>query len=314
MSQLVTGEAVALDIRTAGLPSRMLAASVDGVIQVVLFFLLMLLVGAFGSSGSPAVVAALVIGTIVVAGLVYPVLFETLMRGRTPGKAAMGLRVVRDDAGPISFRQAFVRGLIGLFVERPGITFFSAAVITSLLNEQGKRLGDLLAGTVVIQERVVGGAPDPVQMPPPLAGWAQALDLSRLPDDLALAARSFLGRSSRMTEAARADLGARLAAAVSQVVTPPPPPGTPGWAYLSAVLAERRARTEARLSPAYGVPPVSYGAPAPSYASAPAPLGGPAPSAGASAAGAVAPSAPPPAEPERTAQDASPPGPFAPPS
>lgn len=84
-------------------------------------------------------------------------------------------------------------------------------------------------------------------MPPPLTGWATALDLSRLPDDLALSARQFVGPSTDFSVAAREDVGRRMAAAMQQVVTPPPPPGTPGWAYLTAVLVERRRRAEGRL-------------------------------------------------------------------
>ncbi len=268
MSQLVTGEAVALDLHEAALPSRMLAALLDGLLQVGLFFLLILLVAAAPPT-SGAATAAVFVTIFIVVGLIYPVLFETLMRGRTPGKAAMGLRVVRDDAGPIGFRQAFVRGLIGFFVERPGITSFSAAVLTSLLNSHGKRLGDLAAGTVVIQERVSTTRGPVAMMPAPLAGWAQTLDLSHLSDDLALSVRSFIARSPKLTEAARGDLGGRLVAAVAAVVTPPAPPGTPGWAYLSAVLAERRRRAEHTLHPVYGgavpatAPVPFYGTPAP---------------------------------------------------
>jgi uncharacterized RDD family membrane protein YckC len=243
-SSLVTGEAVALDVRTAGLASRLLAAFIDGVVQFGALLLLFFLIGAFGGSGSAAATAALIIAVFVTVGLLYPVLFETLMRGRTPGKVAMGLRVVRDDAGPIGFRQAFVRGLIGFVIERPGLFLGSPAVISSVLSERGKRLGDVAAGTIVIQERVTASRPVIISMPPPLAAWATTLDLSRLPDDLALSVRTFLTRSPTMTDAARAELGGRLATAVASFVTPEPPAGTPGWAFLAAVLSERRRRAE----------------------------------------------------------------------
>jgi uncharacterized RDD family membrane protein YckC len=260
VSQLVTGEAVALDLREAALPSRVLAAGLDGLVQLAL---LVLLGAVFGFAGAPneAAAAAEVIVLLVGIGLVYPVLFETLWHGKTPGKAAMGLRVVRDDAGPIGFRQAFVRGLLGFVVERPGITFYSAGVISMLASTHGKRLGDLTAGTVVIQERVAGTQSFAAVMPPPLAGWAQGLDLSRLSDELALSVRSFLSRAPQMSDASRADLGNRLAAAVGAVTTPPPPPGTPGWAYLTAVLAERRRRAEAAATTATP-PPGPAAAPA----------------------------------------------------
>jgi hypothetical protein len=178
---------------------------------------------------------------------VYPVAFETLLRGRTPGKAAMGLRVVRDDGGPIGFRHALVRGLAGAFLERPGLTVFVAGIVTSLLNGRGKRLGDLLAGTVVLQERVPVRGGRVAVMPPALAGWAAGLDLSGLTDELALQVRQFVARSAELTPAARDQLGARMVGAVTASVQPPPPPGTPGWAVLSAVLAERRRREELRL-------------------------------------------------------------------
>lgn len=274
MSTLVTGEAVVLDVRTAALPSRMLAAMLDGLIQLALLLAVFFFMGLIAGGGSDAALLAVTIVMALAVGLGYPVMFETLMRGRTPGKAALGLRVVRDDAGPIGFRQAFVRGLIGLLVERPGITSFAGAVISSLIDPRGRRLGDMAAGTMVVQERIVAPTSAPVLMPPPLADWAATADVSGLSDELALSIRSFLARSSALTEAARSHLGGQLAAAVAAAVTPPPPPGTPGWAYLSAVLAERRRREEllqATTTPAGAPPPVLARTPSPSPVAEPAP-------------------------------------------
>jgi uncharacterized RDD family membrane protein YckC len=265
VSALVTGEAVALDLREAALPSRMLAALIDGAVQLVALLALLLLVGFVGMANEAAGTAEVLV-IVVGVGLGYPVLSETLWHGRTLGKAALGLRVVRDDAGPIGFRQAFVRGLVGFVVERPGMTFYSAGVFAMLLSSRGKRLGDLAAGTVVVQERVSGSHTFVAVMPPPLAAWAQSLDLSRLPDDLALSVRAFLARAPRMSDAARADLGSRLTSAVGSVTAPPPPPGTPGWAYLTAVLAERRRRAELAVAPV-----ASHAAPTPPPLPPPAP-------------------------------------------
>ena len=163
---LVTGEAVALDLRPAALPSRLVAGAIDGALQLVLLLVLGGLAGAVSSRASDAAGAALGIVVLVVVLLGYPIAFETLLRGRTPGKAAMGLRVVRDDGGPIGFRQALVRGLAGGFLERPGVTLFVGAVVTTLLNPRDKRIGDLLAGTVVLQERVAVRGGQVAMMPP----------------------------------------------------------------------------------------------------------------------------------------------------
>jgi len=249
---IVTGEAVALDLRPARLPSRMLAAGIDLAVQYgVLLLVVGLLVGALASSADDALLQAVVVAMVVAALLGYPVAMLTFARGRTLGKMALGLRVVRDDGGPVAFRQAFVRELVGVVVEKPGLFLFAPAVVTSLVREDGKRIGDLAAGTLVVSERVaLVGRPAlaaPLPMPRGLGAWAATLDLSRVPDDLALRAREFLGRADDLRPAAREAVGRSLVDAVLPLVGPPPP-GTPAWAYLSAVLAERRRRDERRLA------------------------------------------------------------------
>lgn len=274
MSQLVTGEAVALDLRAAALPSRVVAGLIDTAAQFGILLLFGGLASAVSLDVSEAAAQALSILVLVVTLIVYPVTFETLLRGRTPGKAAMGLRVVRDDGGPVGFRQALTRGLAGAFLERPGISLFTVGVVTSLLNEQGKRLGDLLAGTVVLQERVPVKGGSVAAMPPQLAGWAAGLDLSGLTNELALSVRQFVSRADGLTPAAREQLGGQLVGAVTAVVGPSPP-GAPGWAVLAAVLAERRRRETDRLATPAGAYAGGYPA-APAVPAAPvAPAAGP---------------------------------------
>ncbi|HET6910212.1 MAG TPA: RDD family protein [Mycobacteriales bacterium] len=243
---LVTGEAVAVDIRTAGIGSRAVAVVIDFAVQFGLAFVLVLLVDRLGTSMDSAGAVTFVLVSYVLLILGYPVGFETLWRGRTPGKAALGLRVTRDDGGPIRFRHAFVRGLVGVVVERPGL-FFLPALLCMLINSRSKRLGDLAAGTIVVQERVPARVATPTEMPPALAGWAATLDLTRIDDQLAWEVRQFLSRAGQLTPSVRDQLAHRLVAEVAGR-TSPPPPGAPGWAYLSAVLAERRRRELERVS------------------------------------------------------------------
>ncbi|MEO6712604.1 MAG: RDD family protein, partial [Mycobacteriales bacterium] len=246
MSQIVTGEAVALDLRVARIGSRSVAAVIDMFARGVLLFALSFVFGELATVDSAAAIAIFIfLYVCVLVG--YPVAFETLWRGRTPGKSAMGLRVVRDDGGPIRFRHALIRGLLGAVVELPGVTLFIAPVISSLVSERGKRLGDYAAGTIVIQERVPGRTMAAVPMPPPLAHWASTLDLSRVDNNLALGIRSFFERSNELAPQARDQLGHSLISAVLAVTSPPPPSDAPAWAVLAAVLAERRRRDEMRL-------------------------------------------------------------------
>lgn len=275
----VTGEAVVLELRLARLASRSLALAIDLVVQLVLFTVGTLVIGGTLSSVDPALEVAITLVFVLGVVIGYPVAMETATRGRSLGKLALGLRVVREDGGPVQFRHAFVRGLLG--VVDFYLTVGSVALITSLASARGKRVGDFLAGTVVVRERVpVRGAPV-AAMPPPLAAWAAGLDLSQVPDDLALAARQFLARAGELAPSVRDEMGARLADAMATVTAPPPPPGTPAWAFLAALLAERRNRELARLGgpvPPPAGPPVAYAPPlpAPSQQSSPPPTPAPA--------------------------------------
>lgn len=244
-SELVTGEAVALDLRPASFATRGLAWLMDAAIQVgILVAGLWLGSLAFTGLDQAAVAAGMIALTVgVLVGL--PVTVETLTRGRSVGKLALGLRVVRDDGGPVRFRQALVRGLVGF--GEIWLTFGSPALITSLVHPRGKRIGDLLAGSYVVRERSRDVSPPPVQMPPELEPWVRAADIGRLPDRLALSGRQFLFRAGRLHPASRARLGTAIAAEMSRYVAPPPPPGTHPERLIAAVLAERRDRDLERL-------------------------------------------------------------------
>jgi uncharacterized RDD family membrane protein YckC len=249
VTEVVTGEAVVLDVPIARFPSRMVAVLLDMIVQ--LSVLAVVLIVTFVLISPDAAVAAGISVTayaLVVIG--YSTVFETLSRGLTLGKMAFGLRVVSDDGGPERFRQALVRALTGL-IEIWSIVGAPIGLFTSIVSAKGKRLGDMFAGTYVIQERSprrAGLAPAFAIVPPPLLGWAQVAQTSRLSDQTAEAAGSYLRRFSELTDAARADLGHQLASAVAAQVSPPPPPGTPPAAYLAAVLAIRRDREHARLA------------------------------------------------------------------
>lgn len=246
MSDVVTGEAVVVEVRVAQLPSRAAALLIDMTVQVVTLLGASLLVGSLGLLSDPALTAMVYIVLTVLVVVGYPVIFETLTRGRSLGKLALGLRVVSDDGGPERFRQALFRGLAGVleFWMLSG----APALISSLISEKGKRLGDLFSGTIVISERVPRQYGPPLDMPPMLAPWAATLELSRLPEQVAATARQYLMRWHDLAPAVQHEMGVRIATEMSAFVSPPAPPGVPPFAYLTAVLAERRRREQARLA------------------------------------------------------------------
>jgi uncharacterized RDD family membrane protein YckC len=251
VAEVITGEAVVIDVPFARFPSRALALMIDLVIQLVLLFGLggvALAAGAGGGLDAAAVAAiSLTVSVLIIVG--YPALFETLSRGRSLGKLALGLRVVSDDGGPERFRQALMRALAAVL--EIWLTLGFIALVTSLLSPGGKRLGDIFAGTFVITERLPGqrGTTAPMSaLPPALAGWAATAELSGLTDATAETARQYLSRYYDFTPATRDEFGRRIAAAVAAQVSPPPPAGTSPPDYLSAVLAERRQRAHARMA------------------------------------------------------------------
>nr|WP_173133595.1 RDD family protein [Kibdelosporangium persicum] len=235
-------------MRVARLASRGLAFVLDVLLQFLTLLVLFLILGAAGVTGfDGALRSAVTLAVLVLVLVGYPVITETLTRGKTVGKAAAGLRVVRTDGGPIRFRHALVRGLAGFFVDFWGVGLFGAvAVIVSLSSRNSQRVGDMLAGTLVVRERVPEQSSAPVPMPPPLAGWAATQRVSGLPNDLALAVRQYLGRLHELAPEAAHTLGQRLAGEVSAHLGSPVPPNVPIPEYLAAVLAERRTREETR--------------------------------------------------------------------
>ena len=163
-SALVSGEGVRLDLLPAGVGSRVIAALIDVAIQAAAYLVLVFIDVAIAGSADAAATRAVLILEIVLVLAGYPIVLEWSTRGRTVGKMCLGLRVVRDDGGPIGFRQAAVRGLASLMLEKPGLVFpFTtiAGLLTIATSTREKRIGDMMAGTVVLNERRPAGAAAP---------------------------------------------------------------------------------------------------------------------------------------------------------
>jgi uncharacterized RDD family membrane protein YckC len=241
VSGLVTGEAVALGIQPAKLPSRALAMVLDVVVYWGVYFILSFGLLAATASLDGAAVAAVYVATLLLVLIGVPIAVETLTRGRSLGKLACGLRVVRDDGGPIRFRHALVRGAVGLIEIQ--MMLGVVACIASLVSERGRRVGDVFAGTLVVRERI------PVQraqlMPPPppwLAAQMTGVDLSAVPEELWLAVRQYLARMRQLDPQVSWAMAQQLANDVTARTGAPVQEGTPPAAFLAAVVAERQAR------------------------------------------------------------------------
>ncbi|MEU7567527.1 RDD family protein [Streptomyces fradiae] len=248
MSEVVTGDAVVLGLRPARLPSRALALLIDLVVVWTVYLVISIALALATASLDEAAVMAVSIASFVLVLIGGPIMVETLSRGRSLGKMACGLRVVRDDGGPIRFRHALVRGLLGM-VEIL-MSFGVIACIASLVSARGRRVGDVFAGTLVVRERVPVGRTAPVPPPPPwLVGRFSQLDLSAVPDSLWLGIRQCLTRMGQLDPEAGRVLAERLADELVARTGAPAPAGVPAVMFLAAVVHERQEREARRVAP-----------------------------------------------------------------
>ncbi|GGL25885.1 RDD family protein [Nocardia jinanensis] len=264
MAEFTTGEAVAIELPVARIPTRAAAFVLDLMLQAVLgtalFTGVLLLLGGNDSSPWSTTLTLVSLVTVLVG---YPVAFETLLRGATPGKLALGLRVVRADGGPVDFRHALTRGLTGAIVDFWMLGLFGViAVVSSICSPNARRVGDVLAGTVVVHIQQRLSVPALAVPPAWLTGWSAELDLTDLPEDLALAVRQYLTRINALTPAAQYELGGALVAAVCARLRVAPPAGYPPVQILGSVIAERQRRALPAPPPSWPLafPPVSFAA------------------------------------------------------
>ncbi|MCM2413750.1 RDD family protein [Streptomyces sp. RKAG290] len=246
MNELVTGDAVVLGLRPAKLPSRALALVIDLVVVGTAFVAVSIGLVMATAALDEAATAAISVATFLLVLVGAPIAVETLSHGRSLGKLACGLRVVRDDGGPIRFRHALVRGAMG--VVEILMTVGVVASVASLVSARGRRLGDVFAGTLVIRERVPAGRAAAVPPPPPwLVGRFAGLDLSAVPDELWLAVRQYLTRMHQLDADVGRSMAGRLAGELAARTGVPAPAGVPAAAFLAAVVNERQVRDARRV-------------------------------------------------------------------
>ena len=242
--EVVTGEAVALDVRPASVVLRAAGTIIDWIVYLTLFLVVAVAVTwLIGDAADDALARALLIAGLVFSILIVPMVVETVTGGRSLGKLVVGARIVRDDGGAIQLRHAFVRALVG--VVEIYLTFGGLAVTTALLNARSKRLGDLLAGTYSQLERVARLPGAAIGVPVELASWAETVDVAPLPDRLARRVAQFLRQADKMTPETRTRLASVLAAETASYVSPLPQ--VSAELFLAGVAAVRRDREYAAL-------------------------------------------------------------------
>jgi uncharacterized RDD family membrane protein YckC len=251
-SGIVTPEAVRLQFAEANIGSRGIAFLLDvsllGLILTVVNTMigLLLAVGGTGIPGWVAITTLIVVNFLIFFG--YSIFFETVQKGRSPGKSVMGLRVVTVEGSPVGFRHAAIRAalaLVDFFV-----TLGMGAVFAALFSRRHQRLGDMVAGTVVLRERTAEAVPWASQFTVPYGAesYAVTIDPSGLTPSEYELARNFLMRARGLTAAHRAEIGERLAGVLAAKLHHERPRSVSAELFLSCLAARYQQRHWAAAS------------------------------------------------------------------
>jgi len=242
--EIETPEHVVLDLEIAGIGSRALAAVLDMAILVgsgfALLIVLTILSGYGISVGRVGSVVMVLLGFAVWNG--YFILFEGLRRGQTPGKRIAGIRVVMDTGHAVSFGAAAARNLLRLADALPPPYLIGLLLVA--FHPRGKRLGDLVAGTVVARDRPHEAAPTTDAGAAGAAAY-EAPSIPELDDEEFRLLAQFAARQAQLEPATRARLAGGLASRLSAY---PAAPGQSDLAHLLALHAAELVRRQGGLA------------------------------------------------------------------
>jgi uncharacterized RDD family membrane protein YckC len=241
---LQTPESVELEFLLAGIGNRALALLIDYIVWGSMLLAFMITLGIFnqlivsifqqifGDQANLWLSAiALMLFFLIYVG--YFVFFEVIWQGQTPGKRYTKIRVIRDDGRRESIQQALLRALL-----RPVDDLLTIGFFLILLGKQEKRLGDIVAGTLVIQEEYLVTASFPIspQGEQFVMELLQTANISQLqPDDFALI-RDYLQRQKNISPKAKAELSLNLARQTRAIIDLQKlPPGLTPHVFLEAV-------------------------------------------------------------------------------
>lgn len=214
---VVTPENITVTYQAAGFASRFLAFAIDAFIQLLIILAISVLarfVGGIASAGATIAVFVVL--------LFYPLIFEAVWNGRTPGKRVLGLRVMRDGGYPINFTASAVRNVLKLVADfgifpLPGaqvMLFGLPGLLTIFFSGEYKRIGDYAAGTVVVVDEGISpfGANRSTELPPAVQMYLPYVrNLDRITPEEYRVLRRFVARRRELEIGVQAALSEKIA-------------------------------------------------------------------------------------------------------
>lgn len=258
--EIITGEAVALEMPSATVVTRLASAAIDALTYGICMFYCVYELNLWSASMTPATTRTLMILIVALWMWIIPALLCGLTRGASLGRLATGTRVVRSDGGSLTLRQSFIRSAVS--VVEGWFCGYTIAFFVMLFNNRAQRLGDMLAGTYVVRWPKGRKTEHKFGISPRLMAWAEVVQTREAPGGLILNISNHFRSRSKLDPRARAEQARVLAAAAENYVAPPPPWGTDPEEFIAAfvtvrhhveytrgnVIRQRRARLSDSLS------------------------------------------------------------------
>lgn len=212
-----TPEQTALEFPLAGIGSRFMAMAADTAIQILIGIVVLIVaaimgqtLSLFGSTAPQWLIAIMIIFFFLLYSL-YFAIFEAVWNGQTPGKRYAQLRVMKDDGRPITAYDSVARNLLRIVDQLP--VLYGVGIVSVFLSKQNKRLGDFVAGTVVVHEKTVEAARPFLDTQVDAA--APAYDVSLItPDELRLI-ETFFQRRDTLDPALRGSMAAQISTRIA---------------------------------------------------------------------------------------------------
>jgi uncharacterized RDD family membrane protein YckC len=217
-----TPEQTSLEFPLAGVGSRCMALALDTLIQtgvMLILVLILLLIHSFSPEGPGGLglgglwAQAILYFTLFVVYFGYFAFFEAIWNGQTPGKRVAQLRVIQESGRPIQVWQAMARNLMRLVDSIP--SFYAVGMASMLISKQNRRLGDFVAGTVVVHERPLTKISVGWASEAPGAVSGGNLGASRLSMEEARLIEAFLERRNSLAEDVRFRMARQIAARIA---------------------------------------------------------------------------------------------------
>jgi uncharacterized RDD family membrane protein YckC len=236
--EIDTPEQIALELPLAGIGSRAVALFCDSFLQVVAIFVAAIAVGATLHGMWAGVVMILAIFVIYTG---YFTLFEVFWNGRTPGKRIVGLRTIKEDGRNLTVLESILRNVLRIVDQLPGM--YLVGFVTMLIDRHNRRLGDMVAGSLVIHESRPVAMEASWMAPAGSGSEIPAIARARLaqlsPQDLELV-ETFLQRRLDWTAAVREKMENDICEHLGERLGLPPGERPHSLAFLESVAGELR--------------------------------------------------------------------------